>query len=299
MKNKTVKLVNRLSFSFLLVYRPRNSLNVCDWLQHSSIEADNRKTNTDLIDPPYSLQSCLFEREKKILLVKVLLIKAVTHRFHDIQMSLQCGWLVTQGAWAWSWWTCPEEDSEILMDQLIQWAISSGVEEKDSIQPHQNMSQCVPGKGFRDSSTKNHWSKSFSHFTVLLPHLSIWTRTVVTLCISIGIQTEFTLEWTYWHYFLILMTFSSPTELSNLLGSDLVICSRNEKMHMGSKQHEDEQLMTESLFLSELSLQVAMSRFNNKYVVLAVRQVVLIFTCSACHHFHWNKGMIYSYFYVW
>jgi len=124
---------------------------------------------------------------KKILQAKARLIKAVTHGFHDIQMSLQCGWLVTQGAWAWSWWTCPEGDSEILMDQLIQWAISSGVWGKDSIQSYQNMSQCVPDKSFWDSSTKNHWSKGFSNFTVLLPTC---LDTVVTLYISIGIQTD-------------------------------------------------------------------------------------------------------------
>lgn len=82
------------------------------------------------------------------------LIKAPTHRFHDIQMSLSVG----------DWWlrTCPEGDSEILMDQLIQWAISSGVEGKDSIRSYQNVSRCVPGKGARDSSTKRHRSKGFS-----------------------------------------------------------------------------------------------------------------------------------------
>lgn len=81
-------------------------------------------------------------------------IKALTQRFHDIQMSLSVS----------AWWlrTCPEGDSETLMDQLIQWAISSGVEEKDSIRSYQNVSRCVPGKGAWDSSTKRHWSKGFS-----------------------------------------------------------------------------------------------------------------------------------------
>lgn len=118
----------------------------------------------DLIDLPYSYTDhatavLLIWKGKEDSSGWSPLIKAVTHVFHDIQMSLHRGWLVTQGAWAWSWRTCPEGDSEILMDQLIQWAISSGVEGKDSTLSHQNMIQRVSGKGFWDSSTKNHWSK--------------------------------------------------------------------------------------------------------------------------------------------